>query len=220
MLSSFRLILWHDMKATFNQTFAWLTPLFFFVLVVSLFPLSMEQDPALLHTLAPGIIWVTALLSTVLSMPSLFQKDAEEGHLDCLLLSTHSLVSLVLSKILSHWLMYSLPCILISPLLGLLLHLSLAEEIVLILSLLLGTPTLTLWGALGAALTVHIRHANVLLPLLIMPLYIPVLIFGTHALFAGNAMLGHLAILLALACITLASAPFLIAMTLRMGVNQ
>jgi len=216
-------IIRYEIKTTWRQAYSWLTPLLFFVIVVTLFPLAVGPDELLLEKIAPAIIWVAALLAILLSIGNLFHTDAEDGYLDLMLLSPQPLTLLVLCKIISHWLTHCLPLILISPLLGFLLHLRPYEEYALIISLLLGTPVLTLLGAVGAALIVGIRNHGLLLPILIMPLYIPVLIFGTAALTAATAqqpIMGYFAIMAALMLLCLAFAPLLTGIALRIGVNQ
>ncbi len=223
MLSSLFIVIRHEILTTLRQAFSWLTPLLFFVIVVCLFPLALGPDDLILAKLAPGIIWVAALLAILLSINNLFQRDAEEGYLDSLLLSTHPLTLLVLCKVLSHWITHCLPLIMISPLLGILLHLQPHEEYALVITLLLGTPVLSLLGAIGAALTVGIRNHGLLLPVLIMPLYIPVLIFGTGTVIAASAhqpINGYFAILGAMTLFSLAFAPLLTSVALRIGVNQ
>lgn len=213
----------YDIKATLRQAFSWITPLLFFVLVASLFPLTLGQDSALLNKMAPGIIWIAALLAILMSIDSLFRHDAQEGYLDLLLLSTYPLTVLILCKTISHWLTHCLPLILITPLLGLLLQLNTHELYALMITLLLGTPTLILIGAMGAALTVGIRGHGLLLPILILPLYIPVLIFGTGTLIAAStyqSLSGYFAIIGALALLSLAFAPLMTSLALRTGVNQ
>jgi len=223
MFSSLFTIMRHEILMTMRQAFSWLTPLLFFVIVVCLFPLALGPDTDLLNKVAPAIIWVAALLAILMSIGNIFRSDAEEGYLDLLLLSPVPLTLLVLCKVFSHWMTNCLPLILISPLLGLLLHLNAHEEYALIITLLLGTPVLSLLGAIGAALIVGIRGHGLLLPILIMPLYIPVLIFGTGTMMAANANLpinGYFAIMGALILLSLASAPLLTGLALRIGVNQ
>jgi len=216
-------ILRHEILVTFRQAHSWLTPVLFFIIVVSIFPLALGPDETLLTKIAPGIIWVAVLLAIVMSIGNIFMRDAEAGHLDSILLSSHSLTLLVLCKMLAHWLTHCLPLIAISPILGLLLHLNFQEESILIFTLLLGTPVLTLLGSVGAALVVGLRTPGLLLPILIMPLYIPVLIFGTGAMLAAHAHVavnGYFAILAALVFVSLAFAPLLTGAALRIGVNQ
>jgi heme exporter protein B len=223
MLKNFILILRYDIQATLRQAFSWLTPLLFFVIVVSLFPLTLGTGEKLLNNIAPGIIWITALLATLMSIDQLFRDDLTDGFLDQYLLSTYPLTLLVCCKMLSYWLTHCLPLIIISPVLGLLLHLNTTEEITLVITLLLGTPTLILLGSIGAALIPGIRGHGLLLPILILPLYIPVLIFGASTLIAaqqGLALNGYFAILGALALLSLVFAPLLASAGLRIGVNQ
>jgi heme exporter protein B len=177
----------------------------------------------MLNTFAPAIIWIAALLAVVMSIATIFSEDAADGSLDLLLLSPRSLTLLVLCKTASHWLTHCLPLIILCPILGIVLQLTLHTQCTLIISLLLGTPVLSLLGAIGAALTVGVRQQGLLLPILIMPLYIPVLIFGTSSAMASNANLpvtGYYAILAACALLTLAFAPWLTGLALRVGANQ
>jgi heme exporter protein B len=223
MINSLFTITKHEILLTLRQASSWLTPLLFFVIVVCLFPIALGPNAVILNKIAPAIIWVAALLAVLMSVGNIFRHDADEGYLDLLLLSPHPLTLLVACKILSHWLTHCLPLILISPLLGLILNLSVKEEYVLIITLLLGTPVLSLLGGIGAALIVGVRHQGLLLPVLIMPLYIPVLIFGTGTIMAANANLpvnGYFAIMGALILLGLAFAPLLTGLALRVGVNQ
>lgn len=223
MHNSLFIILRHDITVSLRQAFSWITPLLFFIIVVCLFPLALGSDQALLTKVAPGIIWVAALLAILISIGQLFRSDEQEGHLDLLLLSAHPLTLIVFCKLVSFWLTHCLPLIILSPLLGLLLHFDIYQDLVLFMTLLLGTPVLCLLGAIGSALTVGIRSHGLLLPILIMPLYIPVLIFATSTIMAANAHLpinGNLAILAALMLFSLAFAPLLTGIALRIGVNQ
>lgn len=197
-----------------------LNPVLFFILVISLFPLGLGPSPKTLAEIAPGAIWVAALLATLLSMERLFRSDFEDGSLEQLLLSPQPLTLLVLAKTLAHWLLSGLPLILVSPLLGVLLHLPAEALAALPLSLLLGTPSLSLMGAIGVALTVGLRRGGVLLALLVLPLYIPTLIFGTAAVAAAAAGLpssGQLALLGAILALALALGPLAIAAGLRIS---
>ncbi|HFB64465.1 MAG TPA: heme exporter protein CcmB [Aeromonadales bacterium] len=175
-----------------------LNPLMFFVITVSLFPLAVTPEGKLLTQMGPGVIWVAALLATMLSLESLYRDDYHDGTLELLLIQSDSPYLVVLAKILSHWLSSGLALVLISPLLAMMLHLNVNAVISLVISLLLGTPVLSLLGAVGMGLTVGLRQGGVLLSLLILPLYIPVLIFGTGAVSAaamGFAYSGQLAVL-------------------------
>jgi heme exporter protein B len=223
MLKALLTIIRHDIRITMRQAFSWLTPLLFFVMVVCLFPLAVGPDKILLNKIAPGIIWVAALLAILISIGNLFRHDAQEGFLDLLLLSPIPLTLLVICKVLSHWITHCLPLILISPLLGFLLNLQAQEQYALIMTLLLGTPVLCLLGAIGSALIVGIRSHGLLLPILIMPLYIPILIFGTGTIIAASLnqpVSAYYAIMGALMLISLAFAPWLTGVALRIGVNQ
>lgn len=215
-------ILSYEILLVARQAYTWVTSLLFFVIIVCLFPFALGSDIALLSKAAPGIIWVAALLAILLSIGNIFQSDLEEGHLDMLLLSQHPLPILVLCKVLSHWLTNCLPLIVISPILGFLLHLDSYQQYALVLTLLLGTPALSLLGAIGVALIVGTRSNGLLLPVLIMPLYIPTLIFGAGAILAASAhqpLSGYFAIMGALTLFSLAIAPLFASMALRIGVN-
>jgi heme exporter protein B len=157
----------------------------FFVLVVVLFPLGVGPEPAILTRISAGVIWVAALLSAMLSMDRLFQSDYEDGSLDLLVLTPQPLELLVLAKTIAHWLTTGLPLIIVSPLLALLLNMDASGYGVLLAALALGTPTLSLIGAIGAALILGARRSGVLLSLLILPLFIPTLIFGVSAVDAA-----------------------------------
>ena len=158
-----------------------LTTLFFFVIVVSLFPLSVGPEMNMLRTMAPGVVWVAALLASMLSLGRMFSSDYQDGTLEQMLISPHSLSILVLGKAFAHWLVSGVPLVLMAPVLGIQYDLSVEALLVLTASLLLGTPVLSLIGAIGAALTLGLRGGGVLVSLLVLPLYIPVLIFGSGA---------------------------------------
>ncbi|MFO1430649.1 MAG: heme exporter protein CcmB [Candidatus Competibacteraceae bacterium] len=215
-------LLRRDLQIAIRKRSELLNPILFFILVVSLFPLGIGPEPRLLGEIAPGIIWVAALLATLLSMERLFRSDFEDGALEHLLLSPHALSLLALAKVLAHWLVTGLPLILVSPLLGVLLHLPPEAIRVLPLTLLLGTPILSLLGAVGVALTVGLRRGGVLLTLLVLPLYVPVLIFGTAAVAAAGAGLpvsGQLALLGAMLALALTLSPLATAAGLRISAD-
>ncbi|WP_417339145.1 heme exporter protein CcmB [Halomonas kashgarensis] len=199
-----------------------LNPLVFFALVITLFPIGISPDPALLTVIAPGLLWVAALLAALLSLDSLFRSDYDDGCLEQLLLAPQPLAALSLAKVAVHWLLTGLPLALMAPLLGVMLALPAGSYGVLALSLALGTASLSLIGAIGAALTVGLARGGVLLSLLVLPLYIPVLIFGAGAVQAaimGDGVLAHLAILGALLAVGLILAPWAIAASLRISIN-
>lgn len=219
---AFARILWRDLLATFRHRSEWLNPLFFLLMVVSLFPLGISPDGQTLALIAPGVLWIAALLSTLLAVDALFLQDFEDGSLEQLLLSPQPLYLMVLAKMLAHWLATGLPVALLAPVLGIMLHLSSEGLWVLTLSLLLGTPTLTLITAIGAALTVAIRRGGLLVSLIALPLYIPVLILGTAAVVAavnGFAYSAQLSLLAAVLALALALAPLAVAASLRVSLS-
>lgn len=197
-------------------------PLIFFLMVATLFPLGVSPDPTFLADVAPGVVWVAALLATLLSMDSLFRSDFEDGTLEQILLSPQPLYLVVLAKVLGHWMLTGLPLTILAPLLGVMLFLPADGMWGLVFSLLLGTPTLSLVGAIGAALTVGLRKGGVLISLLVLPLYIPVLIFGSAAVqgaVTGLPLGGYLAILGAMLSLGLVMAPLAIGAALRISVS-
>ncbi|HEY3488255.1 MAG TPA: heme exporter protein CcmB [Gammaproteobacteria bacterium] len=199
-----------------------LNPLLFYVLAVSLFPLGVGPEQGLLQRIAPGIAWIAALLAVLLALESLFRAEFEEGGLELLALSPLPLPILVLAKILAHWLLTGFPLILLSPLLALLLALPAAAAATLMLTLALGTPVLSLVGAIGAALTLTVRSNGALLALLVLPLYVPVLIFATGAVGAsmsGLAVTGQLYFLAALLVLALTLAPLAVAAAIRINLQ-
>ncbi|RMR10759.1 heme exporter protein CcmB [Pseudomonas syringae group genomosp. 3] len=198
-------------------------PLVFFALVIALFPLAIGPDTQLLQALSPGLVWVAALLAVLLSLDGLFRSDFEDGSLEQWVLSPHPLALLVLGKVLAHWVFSGLALVLLSPLLALMLGLPAQCLPVLMFSLLLGTPVLSLLGAVGAALTVGLKRSGVLLALLILPLYIPVLILGSAALQAalqGMPATGYLMWLGSLTVLAITLTPFAIAAGLKISVGE
>ncbi len=177
-----------------------INPIIFFVITVSLFPLAVSPEGKMLAQIGPGVIWVSALLATMLSLEGLYRDDYLDGTLELLLLQSGSPYKVVIAKIFAHWLTSGLPLIIISPMLGVMMHLDANSIIAMVFSLLLGTPVLSLLGSVGMGLTVGLRQGGVLLSLLILPLYIPVLIFGTASVSAasmGFVYIGELAFLAA-----------------------
>ncbi len=198
---AFMLFLKRDLMIAIRHKDDMLNPLLFFVIVVTLFPLGIGPEANTLSRIAPGIIWVAALLSSLLSLDRLFKSDHNDGSLEQMLLSPQPVFILVLAKIIAHWLITGLPLIIIAPLLAVLLHLHEASYFALFVTLLIGTPILSFIGAIGAALTVGIKKGGVLLSLIILPLYIPVLIFATSAIDTAAMYLpygGQLAIIAAI----------------------
>lgn len=199
-----------------------LTALLFFVIVASLFPLGIGPEPALLRKIAPGVLWVAALLATMLGLQRMFAADHADGTLEQMLLSPTPLALLVSGKNLAHWLVCGLPLVLLAPLLGLQFDLDAGGLAVLTLGLLLGTPVLSLVGSIGAALTLGVRGGGVLLSLLVLPLSIPTLIFGAGAVQAHSSGLGasgHLSLLAALLVLSLFFAPLATTAALRIALE-
>ncbi len=220
MFNTFRAIIARDLLLAFRHRGDLLSTLFFFVIVVSLFPLAIGPEPNTLRLIAPGIVWVAALLSSMLALEQLFAADFADGTLDQLLLSPCPLSLLVLGKVIAHWLISGVPLVLMGPVLGIQYDLSTEALGVLLLSLLLGTPVLSLIGAIGAALTLGLRNGGVLVSLLVLPLTIPVLIFGAGAVEAtasGLGAEGHLSMLAAILVLSLFFAPLAAALSLRIS---
>ena len=186
--SAFLALLRRDLVIAFRRRSEMVNPLLFFVLVTSLFPLGVGSQPKLLALMAPGVIWVAALLAALLSLDTIFRSDFEDGTLEQLLLSAQPVSVLVIAKVLAHWLITGLPLLLMAPVLGTFLGLPSQAVGTLVWSLLFGTPALSLIGAIGVALTVGLRKGGVILSLLVLPLYVPILIFGAGAV--GNATMG------------------------------
>jgi heme exporter protein B len=198
------------------------TAALFFMIVVSLFPLGLGPEPELLRRIAPGVIWVAALLASMLSLNRMFSSDLVDGVLEQMLISPMPLAPLVLARVFAHWLISGVPLVVIAPLLA--LQLGLAPDLlpVLVGSLALGTPILSLIGAIGAALTLDLRGGGVLLALLVLPLYVPVLIIGSGALdsaAAGQSPQPHLLLLTAFLVLAVVFAPWAIAAALRISVE-
>ena len=211
-----------DLTLAFRHRAEMANPLLFFVIVVTLFPMGITPEARILETIAPGVIWVAALLAAMLSLDTLFRSDFEDGALEQILLSPHPAAVLVLAKVLAHWLVTGLPLILAAPLLGVLLALPGDAMWVLVATLALGTPVLSLVGAIGTALTVGLRRGGVLLSLLVLPLYIPVLIFGSNAVGTaadGLPVIGQLYFLGALLVLALTLAPLAIGAALRISLS-
>ena len=199
-----------------------LTALFFFVIVSSLFPLGIGPEPHLLRKIAPGVLWVGALLATMLGLQRMFAADHADGTLEQMAISPTPLVLLVTAKIVAHWLVSGLPLVLIAPVLGIQFDLDADALGVLMLALLLGTPLLSLIGSIGAALTLGVRGGGVLLSLLVLPLYVPALIFGAGAVeshIAGLGAGGHLSLLAAILLMAAFFAPWAATAALRIALE-
>lgn len=219
---AFMLILTRDLTIAFRHKDDVINPLLFFVIIVTLFPLGIGPESATLARIAPGVIWVAALLSCLLSLDRLFKSDYQDGSLEQMLLSPHPIFILTLAKITAHWLLTGLPLLIVAPLLAVLLHLPEQSYGALMLTLLLGTPVLSFIGAIGVALTVGIKKGGVLLSLIVLPLYIPVLIFATSAVDTAALSLpygGQLAIIGALFFGSLTLAPLAVGAALKVSTN-
>ena len=222
-LSAMKAVFVRDLKTALRQPQDLLNPLLFFVMVVTLFPLGVSPEVSFLREAGSGILWVAALLSVLLSLDHLFRHDFDDGTLEQLVLQPQPLFLLVLAKSLAHWVLTGLPLVLLAPVLGVMVHLEGNSVAVLCLTLLIGTPVLSLIGSIGAALTLGLRSAGVLLSLLIIPLYIPVLIFGTGTVMAaseGAPVGGQLALMGAFLVLALTLAPFASAAALRISLSN
>lgn len=215
-------VLRRDLLLAFRRRSDVATTLFFFLIVSSLFPLGIGPEPAVLSSIAPGVLWVAALLAGMLSLTRLFATDYSDGSLEQMLLSPQPLALLVTAKILAHWIVCGLPVVLLAPIIGLQYALPYDALSVLVLALLLGTPALSLIGAIGAALTLGVRGSGLLIALLVLPLYIPVLIFGAGAVTAsqqGMSAEAHLSLLAACSLLSLVFAPLATAAALRISIE-
>jgi heme exporter protein B len=221
-MSAFLTLVARDLRLALRQGGDAAMVIAFFVLSVVLFPFAVGPEPELLQRIAAGIVWVTALLAALLSLERLFQVDYEDGSLEALALLPLPLEAQVLAKCLAHWLVTGLPLIIVAPLLALVLHLDPAGYPALIAGMALGTPILSLIGAIGAALSLGARRGGVLLSLLVLPLYIPVLIFGVAAIEAEIAGFGprpDLLLLAALLVLAVGLVPFAAAAALRLALE-
>ena len=215
-------VLRRDLTLAARRRSDWLTALFFFVMVSSLFPLGVGPEPELLKRIGPGVLWVAATWAWLLSLSRLFEDDHRDGSLEQMVLTPASTVVLVLGKAMAHWLVYGIPLLLMAPVLGIQFNLSWEAIAVLVFSLLLGTPILSLLGATGAALTLGLRGGGVLLTLLILPLYIPALIFGAGAVdgvMAGTGSEANLSLLGAFLLVSFLVAPWIAAASLRVSLE-
>ncbi|MDX6529164.1 MAG: heme exporter protein [Blastocatellia bacterium] len=220
--SMFGWLVWRDLILAWRRRADVLATVFFFVIVVSLFPLGIGPERETLRAIAPGVVWVAALLASMLSLGRIFGNDYQDGTLEQLLLTPQSTYLIVLGKILAQWLVSEVPLVIIAPLLGLQFGLSQNSLAIVVVSLLLGTPVLSLIGSIGAALTLGLRAANVLVALLVLPLYIPVLIFGTGAVQAsvdGASPQPYLLLLGATLVLTLVFAPWATSAALKISVE-
>lgn len=222
LMSLLVLVIRRDLVLAMRRRADVLTTLIFFVLVVSLFPLGVGPEPEMLRKMASGVVWVAALLASMLSLGRMFSADYQDGTLEQMLLAPQSLSVLVLGKILAHWMASGLPLVLMAPVLGVQFGLPSQSLGILMLGLLLGTPVLSMIGAVGAALTLGLRGGGVLVSLLVLPLCIPVLIFGAGAVDAVNSGMNyasHLLLLAALLVLALVLTPWVAAQALRISME-
>jgi len=222
MINALLAIFKRDMTLAFRQRAELLQPMMFFVLVISLFPLGVGPGPETLQKIGPGVIWVAAILSSLLGMERLFRDDYQDGSLEQLMLSGAPMPMVALVKVLVHWLASIVPLIVLSPLLALFLNLTIEMYWALLLSLLVGTPLLSLVGAIAVGLTVSLQKGGVLLALLLLPVFVPLLIFATGAVEAAALQLSysaHLGLIGAMLLLAFALAPAAIAYALRVSQN-
>ena len=222
-MSAFAAVLKRDLVLALRRKNEVITSVFFFVVVAALFPLGIGPEMNTLRLVGPGILWVGALLASMLSLGRMFAADHADGSLEQMALSPHSLSVLVAAKILAHWILSGVPLVLLAPVIGLQFDLSANALWILTLSLLLGTPVLSLIGAVGAALTLGVRGGDVLLTLLVLPLYVPALVFGAGAVQAEISGLGasaHLSILSAMVLVAAVFSPWASAAALRVALES
>lgn len=218
----FRWIVVRDLTLAWRRKADVLSTLFFFVIVVSLFPLGIGPETQLLRSIAPGVVWVAALLASMLSLGRVFANDYQDGTLEQMLLTPQPLYLVVLGKVFAHWLVSEVPLVLIAPLIGIQFDLAPNMLLILFVSLLIGTPILSLIGSIGAALTLGLRGGGVLIALLILPLYVPVLIFGAGALdasIAGISPEANIYLLGALLAVSIVFAPWATSAALRISLE-
>ena len=212
-----------DLRLAYRRRGEVMTPAMFFILVTTLFPLGLSPQPELLRSIAPGVVWVAALLAELIGQETLFKGDFEDGSLEQLLLSPIPLQIVALTRVTSHWIVTGLPIVMLAPLMGLFMNYPSDAIGYLVLSMFLGTFTLSLLGAVGAALTVSLRQSGTLMPILVLPLAVPVLIFGAQAAAQaarGEDPVGALYLLAAMLVLGLTLAPFAIAAAVRVSLES
>ena len=223
MTSAFGTILKRDLLLALRRSSEIFTVLFFFVVVISLFPLGVGTEEKILQQMAPGVVWIAALLASTLALDRLFSADYEDGTLEKIVLAPSSLSVSVFAKILAHWLLTGLPLVLISPLVGLFYHLPMNSILVMMFVLLIGTPVLSMLGAIAAALTLGLRGGGVLVSLLVLPLYIPVLVYGAGAIstsmLSGVSIEPYVLLLLAFSLLSIVFSPWVTAAALKISLE-
>ena len=219
---AFIYLLRRDLILALRNRAEFANPLLFFILVITLFPLAIGAIPELLARIAPGIIWVAALLAAMLSLDSIFRSDFDDGSLEQLLMSAHPMPLLVLAKVCAHWLVTGLPLLIVSPVLAEMLGMPAEARGILILTILIGTPILSLVGSIGVALTVGLPKGGIILSLLVLPLYVPVLIFAASAIESaagGLEVTRQIYMLLAFLFLAISLAPVAAAAALKMSMS-
>jgi len=221
-MNIFIAILKRDLLLAMRHRTELLNPMIFFVLVIVLMQLGMRAKPSILITLAPAIVWIAALLAALLSLDHMFRSDMEDGALEQMIISTQPTSLLVFAKIIAHWVITGLPVTLVAPVLGMMLGLTIDATQILFLTLLIGTPILSAIGSIGVALTVGLRRGGVLLSILVLPLYVPVLIFASQTVttsMTGYPIVASLSILMAMMVLSLTLSPWASSAALRMSVS-
>ena len=221
-MNIFVLTMTRDLKMALRNPSSFLNPLMFFVISISLFPIAISPEAQTLSSIAPGIIWVITMLSVLLSLNSLFHYDYDSGVLEQMVISHHSLPLILLAKTLAHWMLSGLPIIILSPFLGMALFINTEGIYILVLTLIIATPCLSLIGSIGASLVVGIKNSGMLLSLLILPLFIPILIFATSAVSQSQSNLpidGQLYFLGFILILSLLITPFLSAVSLKISLE-
>ncbi len=221
-MNIFLLLLRREVSIAFKNPNYSLNPILFFIISVSLFPLAISPEAEVLSQIASGVIWVCAMLSVLLSLNMMFHQDYDNGVLEQMFMSKHSNILLILVKITSHWLVTGLPLILVSPILAVLLFLDTQSIKILFFTLLLATPSLSLIGAIGSALTVHIKNSGILIALIVLPFYIPILIFAISAInYSANGLniSGQLYFLGFILSLSLFLAPFITKLALKISLE-
>ena len=219
---AFIFLLRRDLTLVFRNRGELANPLLFFVLVITLFPLAIGAIPELLARIAPGIIWVAALLAAMLSLDGIFRSDFEDGSLEQLLLSAHPMPVLVLAKVCAHWLVTGLPLLVMAPVLAEMLGMAGEAQSILLLTIIIGTPVLSMVGSIGVALTIGLRKGGIILSLLVLPLYVPILIFAASAIdgaASGLDVSAQIYMLLAFLFLATSLSPWATAAALRMSMS-
>ena len=222
LFNAFGAVIKRDLLIAYRFRAELINPLAFFVMVITLFPLALGAEIALLKRIAPAIIWVAALLASLMSIESLFRADYDDGSLELMVMTPHPLSILVMAKVMGHWLTSSVPLLFIAPLMGMMLHMDADIIGVLMLTLLLGTPVLSLIGGIAVALTLGLRKGGALLAILVLPLYVPILIFASSAIDAamtGFPVSGHLSMMCAILFLALTLTPLPTAAALKMSLS-